>query len=206
MAEDLLPKLENALEEPISKLRRLIGAIELRDFLDNYQMRLDLSSSKHDDYPDGYWAKWRYLWALRLMAGVGEKQIDEADTAKIDQLIEEIYDSYSASAVYDPGKDPRSEKEFFARLGLALKVREVGDLSFPEQMHMRLKGRFEPFDQRFFLDRYKIRFSGIVDWLQGLLGELETNLNRGIGELADIFRETEKYRTKAESGEMSMRR
>ena len=104
--------------------------------LNHYQLQHHLSQFDKNKFPDGFWAKWRYIWALRLSGQFSEGADFAASKPafkQVDELVEKIFDVYSFGALYEPGRFPGDEKEFLTRLGLALKVREPDALSFPEQ-------------------------------------------------------------------------
>ncbi len=133
-------KIEAAIVPLLTELRRELADVRTLDVLNHYQFRIDLAGPNKDKLPDGYWAKGRYASALLLGSMFVEISRGKSGPAlvRIDELIEKIYDVYSLGAVYERGRNPGSEKEFLARLGLALRVREgveamAGGPSFPVQ-------------------------------------------------------------------------
>jgi hypothetical protein len=194
MAEEFVDRLERILRNPISKLVQDLASLQLEDILNHFQSRLDLSQLQEGKLPDGFWAKWRYIWALRLASPSDGKPATDAVFESIDKQVEDIFDTYSQGAIFEPGKDPRSEKEFLTRLGLALRIREHEDLSFPEQFRQRLYERFAPFDESFFVPRYGLTFDQVCSWLEGLISELEAELNKRLEEFRALLIEIDPVR------------
>ena len=154
-------KVEAATSPLIVELRGSLAKIPTVALLNHYQLKHHLSQFKHDEFPDGFWAKWRYLWALRLSMPFMEATTsgeNEQEIARADELVEKIFDLYSFGAIYEPGHTLGSEREFLSRLGLGLKVREPDALCFPEQVENWGLARFKPFNDTYFLSVYGLRF------------------------------------------------
>jgi hypothetical protein len=111
----------------------------------------------------------------------------EQEFAQIDDLIEKIFDGYSFGAVYEPGRTPGSEKEFLSRLGLGLKVREPDTPCFPEQAKDWALARLTPFNDRYFIPAFGLRFEEIYDWIDRLIAVMETRLNGWMKDMVAIF-------------------
>lgn len=112
-------KIELAILALQGELRRELAAIRTLDVLNHYQFRINFAGPGKEKLPDGFWAKGRYVSALSLKNTLVEAPSPTSELAfdRIDDLIEKIFDVYSFGAIYEPGTDPGSEKEFLARLG-----------------------------------------------------------------------------------------
>jgi hypothetical protein len=147
-------KIETALAPLITELRTKLTPLPTLDVLNNYQLQIDAVQTDKKNVPDGFMFKWRYLWALSLSADFRDGTLGaKADFQPIDQLLERIYDTYSLGAVYDAGRVRGSEREFLARLGLGIRVREPDVLAFPEQIRDWGRKRLEPFNESYFLPK-----------------------------------------------------
>lgn len=202
MPDDLVRRIENGIRGSIQKLRRELNLLSLRSILDHYQVQLDFSHYKLEEFPDGFWAKWRYIWALRLTAPPDGSEARRDQFASIDKQIEDIFDAYGLGAVYDRGKDPRSEPEFMTRLGLALRVREISELSFPEQFRDRMVEKFTPFDELYFVPKFGVPTKEIFAWMDACIEDLQDCVNELTSELFDIMSEVEPYRIGFASGQI----
>ena len=147
-------KIETATSPLIAELRQRLATIPTVTLFNHYQLKHHLSQFNKEKFPDGFWAKWRYLWALKLSTPFLEPVTEaenEREFSRIDELIEQIFDLYSFGAVYEPGRRLGSEKEFLSRLGLGLKVREPDALCFPEQVKNWAMARLKPFNDSYFV-------------------------------------------------------
>ena len=110
-------KIEAAILPLLSELRRELRAVRTLDVLNHYQFRVNFAGPDKDKLPDGFWAKGRYISALSLKDGFIEVPGSESGSPldRVDDLVEKIYDVYSFGAIYEPGVDPASEREFLAR-------------------------------------------------------------------------------------------
>jgi hypothetical protein len=110
--------------------------------------------------------------------------------SSLDKLVEEIFDTYGVGAVFEPGRERGSEKEFLTRLGLALRVREPDLLAFPEQLKEWSSVRLRPFDDSYFLPKYGLSFEEVLRWITSLLHEAERRLNACMRDGASIMADT----------------
>ena len=191
MAEEFRAKLERILAPKVSSLQKDLAALSLRSVLDHYQAKMDLSQLDFENLPDGFWAKWRYIWSLRLQKDPEGKEGNKSAFAKIDKAVEELFDLYSQGAIFEEGLRSRSEREFYARLGLALGVREVGNLAFPEQFRSEAENRFTPFDDSYFIPEYGASVRTLFDWLDTHIETLQISLNTNVNEFIAIMKEIE---------------
>jgi len=185
-------KIETAISPLIAELRTKLARLPTLDTLNNYQLRIHLVQTDKSKVPDGFMFKWRYLWALSLSADFRDRSLGAEPNSNfhaIDQLVEKIYDTYSVGAVYDPGRVRGSEREFLARLGLAIRVREPDVLAFPEQIRDWGRKRLEPFNESYFLPKFGVRYDEILAWLEAAIGTCQTRLNGSVQELASIARD-----------------
>jgi hypothetical protein len=185
-------KVEAATSPLIVELREKLANIPTVALLNHYQLKHHLSQFKKDEFPDGFWAKWRYLWALKLSTPFSEAAgptENEQGFAEIDELLERIFDLYSFGAVYEPGRKLGSEEEFLSRLGLGLNVREPDALCFPEQVKNWALVRLRPFNDSYFLPVFGLRFEEIYEWTDKLIAVMEERLNRWVNDLASIFKD-----------------
>jgi hypothetical protein len=194
---DFRKRIERALVPLVAELRDQLKLCPTLWVFNYYLARSHAARLYKNEMPDGYWVKWRYLWAIllalpwRASDNAGSK---EPDYAEIDRLIEEIFDVYRVGAIYDPGVTPGSEPEFLARLGLAIKVREPEVLAFPEQIKDWALTRFEPFDDSYFLPTFGVRFRQITAWIDGLIEEVSSRSALAIDEGAQVRRDLERLR------------
>ncbi|MGB9071796.1 MAG: SEC-C metal-binding domain-containing protein [Terriglobales bacterium] len=184
-------KVEVAVEPLIGQLRSEIASLATLDVLNHYQFRLHLSELAKEKLPDGFWAKTRYVWGLLLSRPFSEVGVGDAKEtlARVDELVEKIFELYSFGAVYEPGRALGSESEFLARLGLAMDVREIDILGFPEQFRSWAVARLSPFDGAYFLPDFGLRFEDLLRWLDGLIHNKEKELNRWVNDMAAISRD-----------------
>lgn len=199
-------KIEAAIQPLLSELRRELATIRTTDVLNHYQFRINFAGPNKDKLPDGFWAKGRYVSALSLRDAFIESRspTSESPLNRIDDLIERIYDIYSFGAVHEPGPHPGSEKEFLARLGLGLRVREPDALGFPEQFKTLASARFLPFSQEYFVPAFGLTFEQISNWLENLSKLLEGRLNGLVDGLRPIMEDMYAVRAQLESGTLSV--
>jgi len=199
-------KIEAAVLPLLNELLAGIAKLRTTDVLNHYQFRLNLSQLDKDKLPDGFWAKGRYVSALALASAFQDNPSAEAGAtlARIDDLVERIYDTYSFGAVYDPGKLPGSEKEFLTRLGLGIRVREPDALGFPEQFRTWAVARLQPFNERYFVPTFGLTFEEISKWLHNLSDDLEKRLNDLVEGLRPIAEDMEAIREQFVSGTLGL--
>jgi len=205
MPISLKDRIENALVPRLTELETRLAELSLESVLFNYQWQLDLRMQKAEDLPDGFWAKWRYLWAVRLLFPIGGRRGSEADFDNIDQIVEDLFDMYSLAATYDPSSPGRDEKAFHFRLGLAIRVREVGELFFPEQHRERMKLRFKPFDEQFFKPKFGCTYDELIAWFEKLADALSKKADGAIEDLARIMEPVIALQAQVASGEVYIR-
>jgi hypothetical protein len=185
-------KIEAATLPLIAELRQRLATVGTLALLNHYQLQHHLSQFNKEKLPDGFWAKWRYLWALKLSTPFLESVAsgkNEREFERIDELVEKIFDVYSFGAVYEPGHTLGSEKEFLSRLGLGLRTREPDALCFPEQLKSWATARLRPFDDAYFLPTFGLRFEEVYEWLDRLIAATEARLNGWIGDMVPIFKD-----------------
>jgi len=185
-------KIETATLSLIDELRQKLAALPTVAVFNHYQLQHHLSQFDKTKFPDGFWAKWRYIWALRLSSEFSEgadSAASEREFKQINELVEKIFDLYSFGALYEPGRSPGDEKEYLTRLGLALKVREPDALSFPEQTKSWALARFQPLNDSYFLPTFGLRFEEIFQWIDDLIRVLEARLNSWVGDMVSIFKD-----------------
>ena len=186
-------KIETAVLPLIDELRQRLALLPTVAVLNHYQMLHHLSQFGTAKFPDGFWAKWRFVWALKLSDEFSDARArdrdDEHAFTTIDELIEKIFDLYSFGAIYEPGRAPGDEKEYLTRLGLGLRVREPDALCFPEQMKNWSLARFQPFNESYFLPVFGMRFEEIFQWVDDLIHVLEARLNSWLGDMASIAKD-----------------
>jgi len=88
-------KIEIATSPLIAELRLRLVTIPTVTLLNHYQLKHHLSQFDKEKLPDGFWAKWRYLWALKLSTPFLERVTEaenEREFSRIDELIEQIFD------------------------------------------------------------------------------------------------------------------
>jgi hypothetical protein len=199
-------KIEAAILPLISEVRRKLAGVRTLDVLNHYQFRVIFAGPGKDKLPDAFWAKGRYVSALSLRDALIEapSPTRESGPDQIDNLVEQIYDAYTVGAVYERGANPGSEKEFLARLGLALRVREPEALGFPEQFTEWARARFSPFDDRYFVPTFGLTFEQISNWTANLTNLVEDRLNCLADELRVILDDTDKVRSQVDSGVLKL--
>jgi len=171
-------KIEAVLAPLVAELRNELALLPTLAVLDSYQFRINIAQPDKSNVPDGFMSKWRYVWALLLSNPfLGQKGEHETGLARIDELIEKIYDMYSIGAVHEPGHIRGSEKEFLTRLGLAIKVRELDVLGFSDQIQDWALARLCPFNDSFFLPTFGLRFEEILTWVNGLIRTTQARLD-----------------------------
>ncbi len=194
---DFRKRVEGALDPMVAELRNELERYPTFWVLNHYLLKTHFARIDKSEMPDGYWLKWRYLWAVLLSLPWKEENTPDAnepDWDKIDKFIEQIFDVYRVGAIYDPGVTPGSEPEFLARLGLATKVREPDVLAFPEQIKNWALTRFEPFDDTFFRPSFGVRFAEIIAWIDSLIKVVETRAGEAVDEGLIIRRDVERLR------------
>ena len=198
-------KIEAVIVPLLTELRRELADIRTLDVLNHYQFRTDLAGPNKDKLPDGFWAKGRYASALLLRGKFVENSSGKSGPAlgRIDDLIEKIYDVYTLGAVYERGRNPGSEKEFLARLGLALRVREPEALGFPEQFKAWAMARFPPFNERYFVPTFGLTFEEVLSWAENLSKLVEDRLNAVMDGLRLILEDVNPVRAQFESGTLN---
>ncbi len=200
---DFKQKLETALRPLVRQLRSQLRALKTLDVLNRYQLRIDLVQADKSKVPDGFIFKWRYLWAQLLsepQRDVGA--LSDVGVARLDALIEQVFEMYEMGALYERGRVERSEEEFLTRLGLALRVREPEVLAFPEQIRDWSMARLQPFDDRYFLPCFGVHFEEIVQWITRLIRTSEAKLNASVNDLGPIAKELESIRVRLAEGEL----
>jgi SEC-C motif-containing protein len=181
-------KIETVLRPLIGELRAKLRLLPTLAVLDRYQFRIDAARPDKKNVPDGFLIKWRYLFALLLSNPFVAKAGDvELELKEIDQLVEKIFQTYEAGALYEPGRVRGSEKEFLARLGLAIKVREPDTLAFPEQIQKWASERLEPFNDSYFLPNFGLSFPEIMTWLRALIETSQARLDAWVEDFTSIM-------------------
>lgn len=199
-------KIEVTILPLLGDLRRGLATIRTLDVLNHYQFRINFAGPDKEKLPDGFWAKCRYVSALSLKNTLVEAPSATSEFAfdRIDDLVEEIFDVYSFGAIYEPGTNPGSEKEFLARLGLGLRVREPEALGFPEQFKALAASRFPPFNERYFVPKFGLTFEQISSWLENLCMLIEGRLNGVVDGLRVILGDVTAIRAQFESGALNV--
>lgn len=199
-------KLEAAIQPLLGDLRCELAGTRTLDVLNHYQFRLNFAGPKKNKLPDGFWAKGRYASALSLRNTFVEAPMlaSEAGLDRVDNLIEEIYDLYTLGAIHEPGANPGSEKEFLARLGLGLRVREPEALGFPEQFKKWASARFLPFNERYFVPTFGLTFEQISDWTANLSKLIENRLNALVDGFRSMSEDASRVRTQFDSGALNL--
>ena len=198
-------KIEIAVLSMLSDLGRELATARTLDVLNHYQFRINFAGPNKDKLPDGFWAKGRYVSALSLRNTLldAPSPTSGATFDRVNDLAEKIYDVYSLGAIYEPGSNPGSEKEFLARLGLGLRVREPEALGFPEQFRAWATARFPAFNDRYFVPTFGLTFEQISSWLEGLLRLIEDRLNGVVDGLRPIMEDLNAIRVQIESGALN---
>ena len=199
-------KIEAAILQLLGELTRQLRNTRTLDVLNHYQFRLNLAGPNKDKLPDGFWAKGRYVSALSLRSTFIDTSSLKSEPSfdRIEDLVEKIYDIYSMGAIYEPGADPSSEKEFLTRLGLGLRVREPEALGFPEQFKTWAMARFPIFNERYFVPRFGLTFEEILSWCENLSKVVEDRLNLVVDGLRPIFEDMNALRAQFGSGTLDL--
>src|SRR5271154_4841434 len=106
---ELRARIERALAPKVVELRAVLAKYPTVLVVNYYLGKAHAARMYDLEMPDGYWPKFRYMWAILLSLhwkpynGVDP---DDLDFAEIDQRIEDIFDIYRVGAIYDPGKVP----------------------------------------------------------------------------------------------------
>jgi hypothetical protein len=103
---DFRKRIERALVPLVAELRDQLKLSPTLWVFNHYLLRSHAARLYKNEMPDGYWVKWRYLWAILLSLpwrASDDAGTKEPDYAKIDRLIEEIFEVYRVGAIYDPG-------------------------------------------------------------------------------------------------------
>jgi SEC-C motif len=179
-------RVERCLPSVIEELQAALANHSTVAVLAHYQMRLYAALDK-SNLPDGFWAKWRYIWALALQMPYSDGD-DAADTdfSEIDHQVEKIFEVYLTGAIFERGATPGSQKEFLARLGLAISTREPDLIGFPEQIRSWALSRLQPFNASYFQPQFGMTFEEVFRWLDSLMDVLETRVEEWLKELRNI--------------------
>jgi hypothetical protein len=200
-------KIETVIEPLIIQLKAKLASLPTFAVLNHYQMRIHAVQVDKSNVPDGFFFKWRYVWALHLSNPFSEAELEDDSKNlfnSIDKLIEEIFNVYMFGAVQEPGRSRGSEEEFLTRLGLALKVREPDILGFPEQMRSWALTRLQPFNDSYFLPTFGLRFEEIMTWLDSLIGTSESRLNAWVADLVSIMSDVKPLQAEFASGRLDV--
>ena len=169
---ELRARIERALTPMVEDLRLVLAKYPTVLVLNYYLGKAHAIRMHSIEMPDGYWPKFRYLWAVLLSLpwkpydGVDP---DDLDFAEIDQRIEDIFHVYRVGAIYDPGKVPGSRREFLARMGWAIRVWEPDVLAFPEQIGYGALVKLAPFDDSFFRPQLGNSAGEMFGWVSSLI-------------------------------------
>jgi hypothetical protein len=191
----LRKRIERALMPMVEELRGILAQYPTLLVLNYYLAKAHSARLYGTPMPDGYWVKFRYVWAILLSlpwkgyVGVNPEALD---FSKIDQRIETIFDLYRIGAIYDPGTTPGSRQEFLARMGLAIRVREPDVLAYPEQIRDWAVTRFSPFDDSFFRRAFGNRSTEILSWVTGLIETVSERVHLAITDGHEIGAELER--------------
>ena len=180
---ELRQRIERALVPMVEELRGILAQYPTLLVLNYYLAKAHSARLYGTPMPDGYWVKFRYVWAVLLSLpwnGYVGVNPDDLDFSNIDQRIETIFDLYRIGAIYDPGTTPGSRQEFLARIGLAIRVREPDVLAYPEQIKDWAVTRFEPFDDSFFRREFGYRSTEILSWATGLIETVSDRVHSAI--------------------------
>jgi len=204
---DFREKLEQALTPLVTQLKEKLASLPTLVVLNHYQMRIHAVQVDKHDAPDGFFSKWRYLWALHL-SNPFSKQPLEGDEENlfdtIDNLVERIFEVYRIGAMLEPGRSRGSEEEFLTRLGLAIKVREPDVLGYPEQIRSWALARLQPFDNTYFLPSFGSRLSEIMEWLDALIGVSGSRLNAWLSDLGSILSDVKPVQAQFAQGDIDI--
>lgn len=169
---ELRGRIERALTPMVEDLRLELAKYPTVLVLNYCLGKAHAIRTQSIEMPDGYWPKFRYLWAILLSPpwkpydGVDP---DGLDFTAIDRKVEDIFHAYRLGAIYDPGKVPGSRREFLARMGWAIRVWEPDVLAFPEQIRDWGLEKLSPFDDLFFRPQLGNRAKGIFGWVSSLI-------------------------------------
>ena len=189
---ELRARIERALTPMVEDLRLELAKYPTVLVLNYYLGKAHAIRMQSIEMPDGYWPKFRYLWAILLSLpwkpydGVDP---DDLDFAVIDRKVEDVFDAYRLGAIYDPGKVPGSRTEFLARMGWAIRVWEPDVLAFPEQIRVWALEKLSPFDDSFFRPQLGNRAREIFGWVSSLIDKVGDRSEPAI---------TEGYKVRAE--------
>lgn len=182
---ELRARIERALAPRVDELRAILTKFPTVLVLNYYLAKAHAARMYDIEMPDGYWPKFRYIWAILLALpwkpydGVDP---DDLDFSEIDRRVEEVFDAYRVGAIYDPGRAPGSRTEFLARMGWAIRVREPDVLAFPEQIRDWALIKFAPFDDSFFRPKLGNKSSEIFAWVTGLIEKVGDRSEHAIAE------------------------
>jgi len=180
---ELRKRIERALVPMVEELRGILAQYPTLLVLNYYLAKAHSARLYGSPMPDGYWIKFRYVWAILLSLpwkGYVGVNPEDLDFSKIDQRLETIFDLYRIGAIYDPGTTPGSRQEFLARMGLAIRVREPDVLAYPEQIREWAITRFAPFDDSFFRRELGNRSTEILSWVTGLIETVSDRVHSAI--------------------------
>jgi hypothetical protein len=180
---ELRKRIERALVPMVGELRGILAQYPTLLVLNYYLAKAHSARLYGTTMPDGFWTKFRYIWAILLSLqwkGYGGVNPEDLDFSEIDQRIETIFDLYRIGAIYDPGITPGSRQEFLARMGLAIRVREPDVLAFPEQIKDWAVTRFAPFDDSFFCREFGNRSTEILSWVTCLVETVSDRVHSAI--------------------------
>ncbi len=189
---ELRARIERALTPMVQELRMILAKYPTVVVLNYYLAKAYAIRLGEIEQPDGFWPKARYLWANLLALpwkpydGVDP---DTLDFTEIDEKIEVIFDLYRVGAIYDPGKTPGSRREFMARMGWAIRVREPDALAFPEQIKNWAMTKFSPFDDSFLRPQFGSSASDIFSWVTSLIETVSDRSGQAISEGYSIRQE-----------------
>jgi len=201
---DFKEKMETVLAPHIVELRKKLASLPTTAILNHYQLQIDAVQTDTKNVPDGFMSKWRYLWAIALSGDFKDGSVDsDAVFGPIDELLEKIFDTYALGAVYEPGRVRGSEKEFLARMGLAIKVREPDVLGYPEQFEEWGRRRLEPFNETYFAANYGIPYGKILKWMRAGIEICQDRLNARAQELVSIARDVRPIAEDFGSGDLN---
>jgi len=197
---ELRARIERALAPKVVELRAVLAKYPTVLVVNYYLGKAHAARMYDLEMPDGYWPKFRYMWAILLSLpwkpynGIDP---DDLDFAEIDQRIEDIFDIYRVGAIYDPGKVPGARTEFLARMGWAIRVREPDALAFPEQIRDWALMKLAPFDDSFFRPRLGSGAAEIFGWVSSLIDKVGDRSSRAITDgykiRAEIERQEERF-------------
>jgi hypothetical protein len=191
---ELRKRIERALVPMVEELRGILAQYPTLLVLNYYLAKAHSARLYGTQMPDGYWVKFRYVWAMLLSLpwkGYVGVNPEDLDFSKIEQRVETIFDLYRVGAIYDPGTTPGSRQEFLARMGLAIRVREPDVLAYPEQIKDWAVTRFAPFDDSFFRREFGNRSMEILSWVTGLIETVSDRVHSAITDGHNVGAELE---------------